>query len=593
MATTASLYGVDSRTRRDRYQTLKSSLWSIRQAGFDAEYQQLADYISPRRTRFWAGERNRGDRKARKILDSTCRFASRTQVAGLHSGMTNPARPWMEWSVPDKDLAKYGPVKEWLDTVTKLTLMVFQHTNLYQAFPTTYGDMGIFGTAAMSVLDDSKDLFRSYCYPIGSYAVGNDERGLATTFVREYELTVRQVVRQFGTQPGSRDIDWTRVSRTVKALWDKGQTEAPVQVTWVVTPNDDANEDGLYAKDLPWASCHFETGEDSADGQFLRESGFHEFPIMVPTWDRTGEDSYGTDSPGMIALDDVKQLMGMQRKKGQAIAKMVDPPIQGPPEVRTQKTSLLSGDMTYVASGQGQQGLRPIHEVNLDLRYLLENINDVRNAINEAFFVDLFRSVATMDEQRGAQPPTAREIDERHEEKLMGLGPLYGHMNDELYVPLADRVYAMMLRAEMLPPPPQELHGVKLTVVYTSILAQALKLVGVAGQDRFVNGVLQMAQIVGPDVLDKVDFGRVVENSADMLGIDPRIVRSAEEAKALSDARAKQQQQQMAAEQAAKLAQGAAAAGAKPIAHDSALDQILASMAGTPGGPPGVAGTAA
>ena len=51
---------------------------------------------------------------------------------------------------------------------------------------------------------------------------------------------------------------------------------------------------------------------------------------MVPRWDVTGDDSYGTWSPGLIALGDVKQLQLMQRRKAQAIEKAINPPLVGP-----------------------------------------------------------------------------------------------------------------------------------------------------------------------------------------------------------------------------------------------------------------------
>jgi hypothetical protein len=300
--------------RKTAYNKLRGALWSERSAGFDDHWRELGDHFMPRRTRFWSGDRNRGDRRNQKIIDSTGRFAARTLASGLHAGLTSPARPWMKLTTPDPDLAKFGPVKTWLYDVTQRMLTLFAVTNLYNVLPTVYGDMGIFGTAAMAILEDTRDLFRCYAYPIGSYALGQDGRGLVTTFVRDFELTVRQIVENYGVTPDGRDIDWTNISQRVKDLWDDSNYEAAIQVTWLVKPNEQADRRRAGSQYLPWSSCHWETG--SEETKFLRESGFHTFPVQAPRWDVTGEDSYGTDCPGMTALPDTKQLQMMQRRKG-------------------------------------------------------------------------------------------------------------------------------------------------------------------------------------------------------------------------------------------------------------------------------------
>lgn len=581
----------DPSTRRTRYDALRGELWTER-SSFDAHWQELGNFLMPRRTRFWAGDRNRGDKRNQNIIDSTGRMAARTLASGLHAGLTSPARPWMKLTTPDPDLAKYGPVKEWLHEVTERMLTIFATSNLYNVLPLVYLDLGIFGTAAMSMLEDSRDLFRCFSYPIGSYAIGMDARGLVTTFCRDYELTVRQVVEQFGVMPNG-DIDWTNISTTVKNYWETGSYEAPIEVTWIVKPNEQADKRKLLSKYLPWSSCYFETGsrpsanrgynnaEDSR--KFLRESGFRVFPLMCPRWDITGEDSYGTDCPGMTALPDVKQLQGMQRKKGQLISKAVDPPLVGPSDLRTQKTSLLPGDITYSDSREGRSGLRPIHEVRLEgFQHLTQDMNEVRQRIQRAFYEDLFLMMATTDEQLGAQRPTAREIDERHEEKLLALGPVLERTNDELLDPIVDRAYDLMESQNLLPTPPSELHGVKLKVEYISILATAQKMVGVSSQDRFLQSVGGLVQAGFTDAAHKVNPLRAVDNYADMLGVDPGLVRTDEEAAADINSIRQQQAAMNAAEAAKNYGQAAAGAAKAPLTGDTALSRIVNASADIP-----------
>ena len=60
--------------------------------------------------------------------------------------------------------------------------------------------------------------------------------------------------------------------------------------------------------------CHLFT----KDGQFLRESGYEEFPGVAPRWEVNDGRVYG-DSPAMDALGDNKQLQIQERRKGQGI----------------------------------------------------------------------------------------------------------------------------------------------------------------------------------------------------------------------------------------------------------------------------------
>jgi hypothetical protein len=566
---------VNAIDRRTRYEELRAALWSERMSGFDSHWRDLADNFMPRRVRWTVEDRNKGDRRNQDIIDSTGRFSARTLASGLHSGLTSPARPWLKLTTPNQDLAEFGPVKRWLHTVTQRMLVLFATTNLYNVLPLVYLDMGIFGTAAMAIVGDVRDLFRCYSYPIGSYALGLDHRNVVGTFTREYELTVRQVVESFGVQPNGRDIKWDRISRTVRDLWDRSSYEVAVPVCWMVKPNDLRYERASGprpAKFLPYASCHWEYG--SSEPVFLRESGFKNNPIMAPRWDVTGEDSYGTDSPGMTALGDTQQLQSMQLEKAKAIAKQVDPPVVAPSQIRGHKTSLLAGDITYVDLREGMQGMRSVYDVNLNLRDLTADIREVQYRIQRAFYEDLFLMLARSDEVRGTQPPTAREIDERHEEKLLALGPVLERTNDELLDPIVDRVYNMMDEAGLFPPPPPELEGVVLKVEYISILAQAQKLVGVVGQDRFLQSAAMLAEQF-PEVKFKIDTNRVINNYADMLGVDPSIVRSDEDADAMREQAAQAVQQQAESEQMVNAAKAAKDASQAPLTGDSVLNRLV------------------
>ncbi len=562
--------------RRQRYEQLETQLWTDR-AGYDSHWQELADWIRPTAVRINTTQRNRGGKRNQNIIDATARFASRTLASGMHAGLTSPARPWFTLSTPDPGLAKMKPVAEWLEQVTRRLLVLFADSNIYLAFPTLYDDLGIFGTAAMSLLPDSDDLFRAYTYPVGSFAIGNDSRGKVAIFAHRYQMTVLQVVEQFAWNAGTRTLDLSTVSRRVKDAWDKGNYQDPVEIAWMVQPNDLRDADKLGSRYMRWSSCYWERETNEPTTTFLRESGFESFPIMAPRWELRGTDIYADDCPGMTALGDVKQLQGEHRDKAKAIKKMVDPPLQGPPELRTQKTSLVAGDVTFVANMR-DGGLKPIHEVKPDLSAMVADMAETQYRIQRAFYEDLFLMIARSDATLGADRPTAREIEERHEEKLLALGPVIERNGDELHDPVIDRAFDIAQRAGLLPPAPPDLQGVRLKVEYVSVMAAAQKLAGVAMLDRFLTTAVNLAGAY-PETRHKIKAFEVVDAYREAFAIDPALVRTNEEAQQLAGQEAQAQAAAAQAQQAKDTAGAVNALANSPTGQGSVLDQVGA-MAG-------------
>lgn len=556
------LYGRQG--RRSFLLSLHSSLLTER-SSFDSHWREISDFLVPRRSRFNTSDRNKGDRRNQNIIDSTGGFAVRTLASGLHAGLTSPSRPWFRLGLPDPDLAKHKPVKEWLHEVARRMAIVFSGSNLYNALPVVYGDMGLFGTSAVAVIPDAEELIRAHVYPIGSYNLGLDRRGKVATFTREYEQSVLQTVQDFGGDYGrplapGQSINWSNISQAVKDHWDRGNYTVPVKILWVLTPNPDYRPDSNATKYMRFASCHLEVGAasrgDSGD-KVLRESGFKYFPIFAPRWGVTGEDTYGTDSPGITALGDVKMLQIQQRDKGKAIQKQISPPVQAPTALMNTPVNLIPNGVTHVDTRDGMAGLRSIYDVRINLADLSQDMAQVQYRIQRAFYEDLFLMLQQSDLSAANRERTAREIEERHEEKLVALGPMLERTNDDLLNPLIDYTYDRMFDDGAIPEPPEELgEGMRFLPEYISMMAQAQKLVDVGRQDRFVQTAMNLAQIY-PEARHKIDVMYLIDQYADQYGIDPLVIRSTDQAREMFEA----EQQQAAAAMAAQTAKDAAVAG--------------------------------
>ena len=552
---------------RDRLFTRWGQLKSERASWF-AHWQELTSYILPRNGRYFRQDRDRGYRRHNNIYDSTGTRALRVLGAGMMSGATSPARQWFRLATPDPELNSYDPVKLWLDDVTKRMQRVFQKSNTYNALHQMYEELGTFGTAATILLPDYQSVIHHYPLTCGEYCISTDAKGRVCTLYREFEMTVSQMVKEFGLE---------KCSVSVQNMYRTGNLDQWVPVIHAIEPRADRDIGKRDAKNMPWGSWYFEVGGE--EGVFLRESGFQYFPALCPRWSVIGGDIYG-NSPGMEALGDIKQLQHEQLRKAQAIDYQTKPPLQVPASMKNRDVETLPGGVSYY-DGQSN-GIKTAFEVNLNLQYLLNDIMDCRERVRGAFYADLFLMLANIPNTR----MTATEVAERHEEKLLMLGPVLERLHNELLSPLVDITFTRMVASGAIPPAPPELQGMDLNVEFVSMLAQAQRAIGTNAVDRFVGNLGAIAQMK-PDILDKFDQDQWADVYADMLGVDPSLIVADKEVAVLRDAR---NRAMAAKEQAAAMQQTSQSVknmAQAPTGQQNALTDVMNMFSGY-GSPSGV-----
>lgn len=508
-----------------------------------ATWRELSQYIMPQRGRFVMppamNPGNRGAQKQQSIVDRTATKAVKDLASFLMAGITSPARNWFRLTVQDQDLADLPEVKLWLDEVQKRMMRVFAVSNFYNAMASLYEELAVFGTGVMLIVQDYEDVIRCYPLTAGEYMLAVDERLIVNTLYREYVLTVEQMVREFGLE---------NCSDAVQSLYRANQLGREVQIVHAIEPNHMRVPGRMGWRGMPFLSVWYEYGR-RAD-QALRVSGFHEFPAIAPRWDVVTTEVYG-HGPAEEALPDVKTLQLLQRRKAEAVDKIVKPPLVGDASLQNSIVSLLPGGLNFVPGGS-TAGLKPVYQVPPNIQGLQESIQETRELIRQAFRADLFAMFAGSDRRE----MTAREVDERHEEKLLMLGPMLERLHDEGLNPIIDITFNIMARGRLLPPIPEALAGKHIVPDYISLLAQAQKAVGTTAIEGVV-GFLGRLASVKPEVLDKINEDEALNVYASLLGVDAKLVRSEDEVAAIRDARAKQAQMAQAAQMAGVVAQGA------------------------------------
>ena len=539
-------------------------------------WQDVNKLLLPRTGQFFVSDANKGSRRNDSILDNTATRALVTLGAGMQSGLTSPARPWLKLETADTDLMESAPVSTWLDQVTQKLLTVFARSNTYPTLHALYEELGAYGTAATVMLPDFKTVVHHYPLTIGEYCISTNERGEVDTLSREFQMTVGQIVRRYVKRPDGSE-DWSNISTSVKNLWDRHQVDSWVPVAQLIQPRQDRDTRKLDARNMPFESLVLEAG--GSDDKLLSESGYKRFPVLVPRWVVSGHDIYGSSCPGMVALGDIQQLQHEQLRKAQGIDYQTNPPLQIPIALKNQDSDFLPGGTTYVDQTGPHNGVRSAFDVTLDMGHLLADIQDVRQRINGAFFADLFLFLTSVEGLRGQK--TAREIAEIHEEKLLMLGPTVENLGTGLLHPMVDIAFDACMEAGVLPPPPPELEGQEIKVELIGLLAQAQRSVSMSGVDRWLGAVGSIAAAKqDPSVWDKVNTDKVADKAAGYLGIDPELIRTEDEVAGMRQARAEQQaamQKAALAEQASKTAKNLAGSD---MSTDNALTNVVRGFSG-------------
>lgn len=559
---------MDALSPKARYSQRFVALKALRDNGWRDHWKDIFEHVNPARARFLVGDwQQAGSKKQQKIINGTATWASRVQASGMMAGITSPARPWFRLTTPDPDLAEAGAVRSWLHTVEERIREALQKSNVYQLFHSIYSCIGDAGTAAGLIEEDEQTILRGYFFPIGSYCLATNDTLRVDTLYRETTLSVGQLVSKFGLE---------KCSSTVKALYENKKLDERVQVVHLIQPNEKYEPGKIGPVGMRFASCWYEA--NGLEGDMLRESGYVESPLLTPRWEVTGEDVYGS-SPGMDALGDIRALQQLEKRKAMVVDKIVNPPMRGPSALRKERVSLLPGDITYVDSVQPGQTFAPAFEISPQaLPAIANEIREHEARIKTAYFADLWLMLSQREGQM-----TAREVAERHEEKMLQLGPVMERLSDELLDPVIDRVYGILDRRGALPEPPEELQGMELRIEYISIMAQAQKLLSTSGIERLASFVGNLAA-VKPEVLDKLNMDELVDEYANALGVKPDLVRTDEEVASIRESRAQAQAQAQAAEQTAIAAQGAKTLSETDTTGDNALTRLLGGLSGAVAG---------
>lgn len=483
--------------------------------------------------------------KKNRILDDTASDSARILSASLVSGTTPANSIWFGLDAGEGDEgSESDDENRWLDASARTIFANIHAANFDAAAFECCVDIVPAGWFVLYIDEAKEGGYHFEQWPIAQCFVSSSRMGgLVDTVYREVELTVEQLVSEYG-------ID--AVSHQVAEAYRNEKFDEKIRIVHAIYPRALHVVGAQRSKNLPFASCHVEI----ATNHLLRESGYHEFPCVVPRWMLIPGSAYATgpmsNALGSIrTINDIKalELAGLDvAVSGMWIAE--DDGVLNPRTVKV-------GPRKIIVANSVDSMKRLDSGAKFDVAFTAED--RLQASIRKVLLADQLQP-------QDGPAMTATEVHVRVQLIRQLLGPIYGRLQAEYLQPLITRCFGLAYRAGVLGEATDSLKGRPFTVKYISPLARAQKMEEVQAIDQYVAGAVQVSQ-VHPEVLDTVDFDAAQKVRGAALGVPSSVIPSQKQIDAKREARAtaakeaQQQamQQEMLSKAAPAIAQRAAA----------------------------------
>ena len=519
----------------------------LQRSTWESHWQELADYMRPRKADIVMKSETPGRKRTEQIFDGTAVRAAEMLSASLHGMLTNMSTSWFSLRYRDPQLQLDDEAREWLLSAEDAMYTAFHRSNFQEQIQELYDDLVVFGTGTMMIEPDESSNFRFSTRHIAEIYLAENAQGRVDTVYRKFKMTARAAIDQFGE---------AEVSDRIKHTEQRDPYEM-IEIVHVVQPRNDRDPAKINKLNKAFSSFYL----DREDQQVLSESGYDEFPYVCPRWLKSSTElGYGR-SCGMTALADTKVLNRMSEVNLRAAQKVTDPPLMVPDDGFMLPIRVVPGGLNFYRSGTRDR-LEPLN-IASNTPVALNMEEQRRQAVRSAFYVDHLQL------NQGPNM-TATEVLQRTEQSMRMLGPVLGRLQSELLQPMINRCWAIMSKQEAFPQPPEFLQGAgDIEIEYVSPLARAQRK-GDAQSLVQLMEFMQPLMAIDPGIADFLDMDGMAQHLIKTLSIPATVVRGEQEVLGKRDERAAEQAQQAEMAEAMQIAQAAGKAAPMVKAVDDA-----------------------
>jgi len=526
----------------------KANSLSAERSNFEEEWQDVADIFRPTKANITI-DRSKGDKEniTRLFESAPINFVHQLKSIIIGVFFNRSIKP-ISITAKSEDINEDQEVKDWISEFTDMVLktMFDPKTGFERALSEAVADDIVFGTIATLIEEGKKSPIKYHTLNIKNFLIAENDEGDVDYVVIKDKMTAKQMIQKWGEE---------NVHEKVKKAFDKDPfTEFPVQLHILPREERDKNKIDKLNKEIAgfWI--------DEKHQLIIEELGWNSMPVAIGRSEKATGEIYGT-SRGMIALADGRQINQMSRQLNEATEKTLNPPLNVN-ATYSKRINLKPGALNRPDAKALPAGRTPIEQIltigNIPLTQDL--IQRKEQNIREIFFLDKLK---IFDDPRA----TATQILELRAEtfRIMGdfifgivdyteqiLTRTFDILFNKIYMQNADGQFIIkdntLFDKEI---PSVLLENPELKINYQNPITQSQKLNESASIEKLLAGVMNLAQ-VNPEILDNIDFDKVVSKSADILGIDPDIIKNPVLVKREREQRQEQSQEQQQLEQEAQ-----------------------------------------
>jgi hypothetical protein len=499
----------------------RQSILESNRSTWENHWFEIDELVAPSPNYFHGNNPTPGRKNNDKIFDVTATGALNRFIAAMSSTLTPRVQRWHTLSNPQ--LKDNHNAQLYLEQVCDILFSIRYNpkSNFASQIDECYRSLGKFGTACLLVDDELGQGIRYKAIHLSEVFISENASGIVDTVYRKFKYTARQAQEAWGEENLPDKINQCAKDNPDEEFW----------FIHAVSPNTDEQDMRYFA---------FKSYYVAADAKkIVSEGGYRKMPYIVSRYITEGNEVYGR-SPAMDVLPEIKTLNRARRAVLKQTEKAVDPVLLATDDAAINGLSLQAGAINYGGvDEQGRQLVVPL-QTNARIDVGIDQINQMRQAINEAFLVTLFQVLVQDRPQQ-----TATEVEYRQQEKGEMLAPTMGRQQSELLSPMIDRELDILSMAGILPPMPQELLqlGGEFEITFEAPLNKIMRSNEAIAILNTLQTAAGMAQF-DPSILQMFDIEEAMRILADIRGVPAKIMHSKEEVAAMKQQQAQQAQMQ-------------------------------------------------
>jgi len=438
--------------------------------------------------------------KQSQIMDGVTTESVRVLASSIMSGMTPANSRWFQLSVGNKQTEDE---KRWLDAAAQCIFENIHGGNFDAEGFESIIDMVCAGWFCMFIDEDRKRggiVFEQW--PLASVFTSSTRAdGQIDTVFREYELSAEQAANEFGLD---------KLSDKTQKLVDTAP-DTRVKFLMLIEPRKMHMVGAKLAKNLPFRQVIIEHDTKNT----VKESGFHEFPVVSPRWFKIPDSCLGI-GPLSEAMPDSNMLNDIKRmhlaSAEMTIAGMWIAEDDGVINPRTFKIGPRK-----IIIANSVDSIKPLTPGG-NWQLAQQEIQNAQAAIRKILMADQLQP-------QGGPVRSATEVMVQVNLIRQLLGPIYGRLQAEYLQPMIVRCFGLAFRAGALTQPPESLGGKSFSVRYISPLARAAKQEHVVAIERHVQQVTMLGN-VDRNVVKIIDAQATARILAEAGGVPPECLRT-------------------------------------------------------------------